>query len=99
LKKSEDVPLLAKSENLAIDVPKIVTQFAAQYNLNLPSKIVMFHYDYSADTLYVHFEYLAKNVDSRIVDKCGEIVLGFNGKGKVVNPTMISASTYIPQNK
>jgi uncharacterized protein YuzE len=56
----------------------------------------MFHYDYSADTLYVHFEYLAKNLNSKIVDKCGEIVLGFNGKGKVVNLTLISASTYIP---
>jgi hypothetical protein len=51
------------------------------------------------NTLYVHFGYLAKNVDSKIVDKYGEIVLGFNGKGKGVNPTIISASTYIPQNR
>ena len=59
----------------------------------------MSHYDDSADTFYVHFGYLAKNVDSKIIDKEGEIVLGFNGKGKVVDPTIISASTYIPQNK
>ena len=80
--------------NLAIDVPKIVSQIAEQYNLNLPSKIVMFHYDDSADTLYVHFEYPAKSVDSRVVDKWGEIVLGLNSKGKIVNLTIINASTY-----
>ena len=79
--------------NLAIDVPKIVSQIAEQYNLNLPPKIVMFHYDDSADTLYVHFEYPAKSVDSRVVDKYGEIVLGLNSKGKVVNLTIINAST------
>lgn len=44
----------------------------------------MSQYDDSADTLYVHFGYLAKNVDSKIIDKEGEIVLGFNGKGKGV---------------
>jgi uncharacterized protein YuzE len=80
--------------NLAIDVPRIVSQIAEQYNLNLPSKIVMFHYDDSADTLYVHFEYPAKSVDSRVVDKYGEIVLGLNSKGKIVNLTIINASTY-----
>jgi len=84
---------LAKTVNLAIDVPKIVSQIAVQYNLNLPPKIVMFHYDDSADTLYVHFEYPAKSVDSRVVDKYGEIVLGLNSKGKVVNLTIINAST------
>ena len=80
--------------NLAIDVSKIVSKIAEQYNLNLPSKIVMFHYDDSADTLYVHFEYPSKSVDSKIVDKYGEIVLGLNSKGKTVNLTIINASTY-----
>ena len=85
---------MAKTVNLAIEVPKIVSQIAEQYDLNLPPKIVMFHYDDSADTLYVHFEYPAKSVDSRVVDKYGEIVLGLNSKGKVVNLTIINASTY-----
>ncbi len=80
--------------NLAIDVPKIVTQIAERYDLNLPSKIVTFHYDDSADILYVHFEYPAKSVDSKIVDKYGEIILGLNSKGKIVNLTIINAATY-----
>jgi uncharacterized protein YuzE len=54
----------------------------------------MFHYDDSADILYVHFEYPAKSVDSKIVDKYGEIVLGLNSKGKIVNLTIINAATY-----
>ena len=84
---------MAKTVNLAVDVPSIVTQLAQRYNLKLPQKIVMFHYDDSADTLYVHFEYPAKTVDSRVVDKYGEIVLGLNKKGKIVNLTIINATT------
>lgn len=60
--------------------------------MDLPSKIVMFHYDDASDTLYVHFE-PSKSVDSKIVDKYGEIVLGLSKKGKIVNLTIINAST------
>jgi uncharacterized protein YuzE len=84
---------MAKTVNLAVDVATIVTQLAQRYNLKLPQKIVMFHYDDSADTLYVHFEFPAKTVDSRVVDKYGEIVLGLNKKGKIVNLTIINATT------
>lgn len=87
---------MAKTIELAIDVPTIVSKIAEQYNLNLPSKIVMFHYDDSSDTLYVHFEYPAKSVDSKIVDKHGEIVLGLNKRGKIVNLTIINAVTHNP---
>jgi uncharacterized protein YuzE len=83
---------LAKTINLAVDAPRIVSNIAERYNLRLPSKIVMFHYDDSADTLYVHFEYPAKSVDSKIVDEYGDIILGFNRKGKVVNLTIINAA-------
>ena len=63
----------------------MVKEIAERYNLNLPSKIVMFHNDDASDTLYVHFEYPAKSVDSRFEDKYGEIVLGLDKKGKIVN--------------
>ena len=85
---------MAKRIELAIDVPTIVSKIAERYRLNLPSKIVMFHYDDSSDSLYVHFEYPAKSVDSRFADKNGEIVLGLNKKGKIVNLTIINAITY-----
>ena len=86
---------MAKTIGLAIDVPEIVSKIAEQFNMNLPSKIVMFHYDDSSDTLYVHFEYPAKSVDSRIVDKYGEIVMGLDEKGKIVNLTIINATTHV----
>ena len=54
----------------------------------------MFHYDDSADTLYVHFQYPAKSVDSEIVDECGEIILGLSEKRRIVNLTIINASSY-----
>ena len=85
--------LLAKIVNLVVDVPRIVSQIAEQYSLRLPSKIVMFHYDDSSDTLYVHFKYPAKSVDSKVVDEYGEIILGLDTKGKVVNLTIINATT------
>ena len=88
---------MAKTIELAIDVPRVVSDIAERYNLNLPSKIVMFHYDDSSDTLYVHFQYPAKSVDSRFVDKYGEIVLGLDKKGKIVNLTIINAITYSQQ--
>jgi uncharacterized protein YuzE len=87
---------MAKTIELAIDVPTIVSKIAEQYDLNLPSKIVMFHYDDSSDILYVHFEYPAKSVDSRIVDKHGEIVLGLSKKGKILNLLIINAATNNP---
>ena len=62
--------------------------------MDLPSKIVMFHYDDSSDTLYVHFEYPAKSVDSKIVDQHGEIVLGLSKRGKILNLTIINAATH-----
>ena len=88
---------MAKTIELAIDVPRVVSDIAERYNLNLPSKIVMFHYDDSSDTLYVHFQYPAKSVDSKFVDKYGEIVLGLDKKGKIVNLTIINAITYNQQ--
>jgi len=65
--------------------------------LGLPSKIVMFRYDEDADTLYVHFEYPSKSVDSKVLDKHGEIILGLNRKGQTVNMTIINASTHKPK--
>ena len=88
---------MAKTIHLAIDAPDIVSRIAERYKLNLPSKIVMFHYDDSSDTLYVHFEYPAKSVDSKFVDKYGEIVLGLDKKGKIVNLTIMSAATHSQQ--
>jgi len=87
---------MAKTIELAIDVPTIVSKIAEQYDLNLPSKIMMFHYDDSSDTLYVHFEYPAKSVDSKIVDQHGEIVLGLSKKGKILNLMIINATTHNP---
>ena len=80
--------------SLVIDVPKIVSKIAEKYSLDLPSKIVMFHYDDSADTLYVHFEYPAKSADSKVVDRYGEIVLGLDNKGRIVNLTIINAADW-----
>jgi len=54
----------------------------------------MFHDDDAADTLYVHFKYPSKSVDSEIVDKHGEIILGLNQKGQIVNMTIINALTH-----
>ena len=85
---------MAKTVELAIDVPTVVSGIAEQYKLKLPSKIVMFQFDDSADTLYVHFQYPAKNVDSKIVDEHGEIIIGLNENQKIVNLTIINASTY-----
>ena len=42
----------------------------------------MFHYDEESDTLFVHFEYPSKSVDSEVVGEHGEIILGLNGKGQ-----------------
>ena len=85
---------MAKTVALAVDVAGLVTKIAEQHSLDLPPKIVMFHYDEEADTLYVHFEYPSKAVDSEIVDKHGEIVLGLNQEGQVVDMTVINASTH-----
>jgi uncharacterized protein YuzE len=85
---------MAKTVELVIDVLAVVSGIAEQYKLKLPRKIVMFHYDDSADTLYVHFQYPAKSVDSKIVDDFGEIVLGLDEKHRVVNLTVINASSY-----
>ena len=85
---------MEKTVQLAIDVPLVVSGIAKQHNLKLPRKIVMFHYDDSSDTLYVHFEYPSKSVDSKIIDTHGEIILGLSEKRKIVNLTIINASTY-----
>ncbi len=90
----EDVSSLARTVSLAVDVAGVVSRIAKHYDLDLPSKIVMFHYDEEADTLYVHFEYPSKSVDSKIVDKHGEVILGLNQKGKTVNMTVINALTH-----
>lgn len=86
---------MAKTVSLAVDVPAVVTQIAKRYKLKLPPKIVMFHYDDSSDTLYVHFEYPAKSVDSKVVDVYGEVILGLNKKGKIVNLTVMNATTAV----
>jgi len=85
---------LAKTVVLAVDVEGLVTEAAEKYSLDLPLKIVMFHYDEEADTLYVHFEYPSKSVDSKIVDKHGEIILGLDQDDRVVSMTIINASTH-----
>ena len=85
---------MAKTVELVIDVPAVVSRIDEQYKLKLPRKIVMFHYDDSADTLYVHFRYPATSVDSKIVDDFGEIILGLDGNRKIVNLTVINASSY-----
>lgn len=85
---------MAKIVGLAIDVAGVVTEIAERFDLDLPPKIVMFHYDDEADTLYVHFVYPSKSVDSEVVDKHGEIILGLDGKGQIVNMTIINALTH-----
>lgn len=85
---------MAKTVELVIDVPAVVSGIAEQYNLKLPRKIVMFHYDDSADVLYVHFQYPAKSIDSKIVDDFGEIILGLNEKRKIVNLTILNSSSH-----
>lgn len=87
---------MAKIVALAVDAARVVTKIAEQHNLDLPSKIVMFHYDKEADTLYVHFEYPSKAVDSEIVDKHGEIILGIDQEDHIVNMTIINALTHKP---
>jgi len=88
---------LAKTVGLAIDAAGVVSRIAEQYDLDLPSKIMMFHYDEEADTLYVHFEYPSKAVDSEIVDENGEIILGLNEEGHVISMTVINALTHKAQ--
>ena len=85
---------MAKIVSLAIDAVGVVTKIAEGYNLDLPSKIVMFHYDEEADTLYVHFEYPSKAVDSEVVDKQGEVIIGLDQEGHIVNITVINALTH-----
>ena len=70
-----------KTVGLAVDVAGVVTEIAERFDLDLPPKIVMFHYDDEADALYVHFVYPSKGVDSEVVDKHGEIIPGLDGKG------------------
>lgn len=84
---------MAKTVALVIDAAEVVTKIAKQHNLDLPSKIVMFHYDEEADTLYAHFEYPSKAVDSKIVDKHGEIILGLDHEDHIINMTVINALT------
>ena len=85
---------MAKSISLAIDPAEVVNRIAMEANLELPSKIVMMHYDEEVDTLYVHFEYPAEAIDSEVIDKHGEIILGLDQNGRIVNMTIINASTY-----
>lgn len=85
---------MAKIVSLAIDPVKTVNRIVEDHDLDLPSKIVMMHYDDGADTLYLHFEYPSKAVDSEIVDEHGEIVLGLDQDGHIVNMTVINASTF-----
>lgn len=85
---------MAKTVALAIDAAGVVTKIAGEYNLDLPSKIVMFHYDEEVDTLYVHFEYPSKAVDSEVIDKHGEVTLGLDHEGHIVNMTVINALTH-----
>lgn len=82
---------MAKSVSLAID-EAIVNRIVEKYNLKLPPKIVMWHYDEDADTLYLHFRYPAKAVDSQIVDREGQIILGRDQKNTIINMTIINAS-------
>ncbi len=42
----------------------------------------------------MRFEYPSESVDSKIVDKHGEIMLGLSQKGKIVNVTIINALTH-----
>jgi len=85
---------LAKTVSLAIDAAGVVTKIGERHNLDLPSKIVMLHYDEEADTLYVHFEYPSKAVDSEVVDKHGEVIIGLDHEDHIVNMTVINALTH-----
>jgi uncharacterized protein YuzE len=85
---------LAKTVGLAVDVAGIISKIAERYDLSLPSQIVMSHYDEDADTLYVHFKYPSESVDGKVVDQHGEIILGLNRKGQIVNMTVINALTH-----
>jgi len=40
-----------KTVSLAVDVAAVVGRIAKHYDVDLPPKIVMFHYDEDADTL------------------------------------------------
>lgn len=83
---------MAKTVSLAIDPVRVVKRIVEEHNLNLPSRIVMMHYD-DVDTLYLHFKYPSNAVDSEIVDRHGEIVLGLDKDGRVVSMTVINASS------
>ncbi len=72
---------MARAVTLAVDVAELVTRIAKQHGLDFPPRIVMFHYDEEADTLYVHFEYPSRAVDSEVVDEQGEIILGLSQEG------------------
>jgi len=54
----------------------------------------MFHCDEEADTLYVHFEYPSKAVESEVVDKHGEVMIGLDQEDHIVNMTVINALTH-----
>lgn len=82
---------MAKSVSLAIDGEALVNRIAEKYDVKLPPKIVMWHYDGEADTLYLHFEYPAKAVDSQMVDREGQIILGRDPKNAIVSMTIVNA--------
>lgn len=84
---------MAKTVSLAIDPVRVVRRIVEEHNLDLPSRIVMMHYDDDVDTLYLHFKYPSNAVDSEIVDRHGEIVLGLDKDGRVVSMTVINASS------
>ncbi len=86
---------MAKGVSLAIDAPKVVATVAEQYHLDLPQKIVMLHYDEEADTLYVHFEYPSRAVNSDVVDEHGEVILGLAEDARPANLTVINASRFL----
>jgi uncharacterized protein YuzE len=86
---------MAKGVSLAIDAPKVVAAVAEQYHLDLPQKIVMLHYDKEADTLYVHFEYPSRTVNSDVMDEHGEIILGLVEEARPANLTVINASRFL----
>ncbi|MBI2184392.1 MAG: DUF2283 domain-containing protein [Thaumarchaeota archaeon] len=76
---------MAKSVSLAINAETLANKIAKEYRLRLPPKIVMWHYDEEADTLYLHFKYPTKAVDS-------QIIVGRNQEKFIVNMTIINAS-------
>ncbi len=85
---------MAKSVSLAVNAVEIVNRVATKHKLNLPAKVVMFHYDEGADVLYVHFEYPARAADSDVLGRNGEVILGLDAKEKVVSITVLNASSY-----